>query len=143
MSYENLPWITVLWQDHFCCSTCAETIVFLGKKSKTFFHLSNQWSIMQYLNFGSKKIFFSVYGLLFLRGFWRLLINCLSSKRSNFLSLLRIFSLQLSLNSSLRLKILLFTFKISFLLFFQNLLFQKKLINSAEKESPQHVSLNI
>ena len=143
MSYENLPWITVLWQDHFCCSTCYETIVFLGKRSKTLLHLSNQWSTMQYLNFRSKKIFFSVYGLMFLRGFWRLLLNCLSSKRSNFLSLLRIFSLQLSLHSSLRLKILLFTFKISFLLFFQNLLFQNKLINSAEKESPQHVSLNI
>ena len=87
VSYENLPWITVFWQDHFCCSTCVETKVFLGKRSKPFLHLSNQWSIMQYLNFVSKKIFFSavsIYGLLFLRGFWRLLINCFNSKRSNF-----------------------------------------------------------
>ena len=67
---------------HMC-----ETIALLGERSKPFFHLSNQWSIMQYLNFVSKKIFFSavsIYGLLFLRGFWRLLINCLSIKISNF-----------------------------------------------------------
>ena len=100
---------------------------------------------MQYLNFVSKKIFFSavsIYGLLFLRVFWWSLINCLNSKRSNFV-LLRIFSLQLSLHSSLRMKILLFTLKTSFLLLFQNLLFQNMLINLAEKESSQHVFLNI
>ena len=60
---------------------------------------------MQYLNFVSKKIFCSavpIYGLLFLRGFWRLLINCLNSF---FPLLLRIFSLQLSLHSSLRLTV--------------------------------------
>ena len=38
-----------------------------------------------------------------------------------FFSLLHIFTLQLSLHSSLRLKVLLFTLKISFLLSFQNL----------------------
>ena len=114
----------VLWQDHFCCSRYVETIVFLGKRSKSCFQLSNQWSIMQYLNFASEKIFFSavsIYGLLFLRGFWRLLINCLTSKEVTFPSLLHIFSLQLFLHSSFDLqvvKILLFTLKISFLLFF-------------------------
>ena len=51
--------------------------------------------------------------------------------------------LQLSLHYSLRLKTLLFTLKISFLLFFHNLLFQNMLINLAEKESPQRVLLNI
>ena len=40
-------------------------------------------------------------------------------------------------------KILLFTLKTSFLLLFQNLLFQNMLINLAEKESSQHVFLNI
>ena len=42
---------------------------------------------MQYLNFVSKKIFFSavsIYSLLFLQGFLRSLINCLNSKRSHF-----------------------------------------------------------
>ena len=50
--------INVWWHDHFCCSTCVETIVFLGKSSKPFFYLSNQRSIMQYLNFFSKKPLF-------------------------------------------------------------------------------------
>ena len=72
----------VIW-----CAKYVETTVFFGKRSKRFFQLSDQWSIMQYLNFVSEKIFFSavsIYGLLFLRGFWRLLINCLNNKRSNF-----------------------------------------------------------
>ena len=83
---------------HMC-----ETIALLGERSKPFFHLSNQWSTMQYLKFVSKKIFFliaSIYRLLFLRGFWRLLINCLNS-RSKFSFITAYFSLQLSLNSSL------------------------------------------
>ena len=83
---------------HMC-----ETIALLGERSKPFFHLSNQWSIMQYLKFVSKKIFFlivSIYRLLFLRGFWRLLINCLNS-RSKFSFITAYFSLQLSLSSSL------------------------------------------
>ena len=83
---------------HMC-----ETIALLGERSKPFFHLSNQWSIMQYLKFVSKKIFFlivSIYRLLFLRGFWRLLINCLNS-RSKFPFITAYFSLQLSLSSSL------------------------------------------
>ena len=61
--------------------------------------------------------------LLFLQGFSWLLINCLTS--------------------SLRLKIVLFTLKISLLLFFHNLLFLNMLINLAEKESPPHILLNI
>ena len=92
---------------------------------------------MQYLNFMSKTIFFSalsIYGSPF--------INKLPQQQT-FLSLLRISSLQLSLHSSLRLKIFLFTLKISFLLFFHNLLFQNMLISLAEKESTQHVLLNI
>ena len=64
-------------------------------------------------------------------------------QQQTFLSLLRISSLQLSLHSSLRLKILLFTLTISFLLFFHNLLFQNMLISLAEKKSTQHVLLNI
>ena len=123
---------------------------FLGKRSKPFFLISNQWSTMQYSNFVSKKNLFStvsIYGLLFLRGFWRLLINCLIIKRSIFSPwFLHIFSLQLSLRFSLWLtvqivKIVLVTLKISFLLFFHNLLFQDVLINLAGKEF--HVLLNI
>ena len=42
-------------------STYIETIVSLGKGSKPFFELSNQWSIMQYLNFVNKKSFSQKY----------------------------------------------------------------------------------
>ena len=48
--------------------TYDETKVILGKRSKPFFQLWNQWSIIQYLNFVSEKIFFlaiSIYGYCF------------------------------------------------------------------------------
>ena len=156
MSYENLLEIPVLWQDDFCCSTYIETIVLLGKRSKPFFQLSNQWLIMRYLNFESKSIFFSavsIYGLLFLQGFWRLLINCLNSKRSNFsfitayfftsTAFIYLFHFDLLYKFIQVRKMLLFTLKVSFLFFFHNLLFQNMLINLAEKESLHHILLNI
>ena len=109
---------------------------------------------MQYLNFVSEKIFFSavsIYGLLFLRGFLRLLIDCFNSKRSNFSFITAFFSLNclyiLHFDLLYRyiqvVKILSFTLEISFLVFFRNLLFQNMLINLAGKESPQQVLLNI
>ena len=128
-------------------------MVFCGKSSKPFFQLSNQWSIMQYLNFVSKKNRFisRIYlQITVFVGFLWLLINCFKSKRSNFSLLLLFLSLQLSLHSSLRLTVQIypgcqnpFTLEISFLLFFHNQLFQNMLINLAGKESPQHVLLNI
>ena len=66
-----------------------------------------------------------------------------STAKVTFLPLLRIFSLELSLHSSLPLKTLLFTLKICFFCFFHNLLFQNMLINLEEKESPPRVLLNI
>ena len=48
--------------------TYVETKVILGKRSKPFFQLWNQWPIIQYLNFVSEKIFFlaiSIYGYCF------------------------------------------------------------------------------
>ena len=108
------------------CSTYLVTIVILGKRSKPFFQLSHQWSIMQNLNILSEKSFFSavfIYGYCFW-GFLWLLINCCNNKTSNFsFTAAYFFSLQLPWPSSLRLtvqiqvvKILLFTLKISFLL---------------------------
>ena len=75
---------------------------------------------MQYFNFMSKTIFFStvsIYGLLVINKFTAY------------------FFTSTVLTFSLRLKILLITLKISFFLFFHNLLFQNMLINLAEKES--------
>ena len=109
--WKSLPKIAVLWQDHFCGSTYVETIVILGKRFKPLFQISNQWSIIQYLNFVSEKtIFLSNFNLLHYSVF---------------------FLLQISLPFSLRLavhiqvvKILSFTLKLVFFCFFTTYYFR-------------------
>ena len=109
--WKSLPKIAVLWQDHFCGSTYVETIVILGKRFKPLFQISNQWSIIQYLNFVSEKtIFLSNFNLLHYNVF---------------------FLLQISLPFSLRLavhiqvvKILSFTLKLVFFCFFTTYYFR-------------------
>ena len=112
-----------------------------------------------------KNLFLSNINLriMFLRGFLRLLINCLNSKRSNFsfcaacffncfyllhLDLLyryiQVVKIYLFLYRYIQVvKIFLFTLKISLLLFFHDLLFQNMLIKLAEKECPQHILRNV
>ena len=92
-----------------------------------------------------QKIFFStvsIYGLLFLRGYRRLLINCLNSKRSNFSFITVYFftSTVFTFFTSTANPFIYFKNQFS-VVFFTTYLFHNMLINFAEKESPQRVSL--
>ena len=92
-----------------------------------------------------QKIFFStvsIYGLLFLRGYRRLLINCLNSKRSNFSFITVYFftSTVFTFFTSTANPFIYFKNQFS-LVFFTTYLFHNMLINFAEKESPQRVLL--
>ena len=92
-----------------------------------------------------QKIFFStvsIYGLLFLRGYRRLLINCLNSKRSNFSFITVYFftSTVFTFFTSTANPFIYFKNQFS-VVFFTTYLFHNMLINFAEKESPQRVLL--
>ena len=92
-----------------------------------------------------QKIFFStvsIYGLLFLRGYRRLLINCLNSKRSNFSFITVYFftSTVFTFFTSTANPFIYFKNQFS-LVFFTTYLFHNMQINFAEKESLQRVLL--